>query len=348
MPKPWRYIEDDGLDAARGLAADELLWRQAGQAGRPPALRLYTYRSWCALVGRFQDLEAELDLDVCQRLSIEVNRRPTGGGAIVMGSGQLGLALTGRLGEDVFPSKPGSLFEVLSQGVVEGLKALGLEARFRPRNDIEVEGLKIAGVGCVVDDQGTVLFHTSILLDLDLELFSQVLKLPRQALAERLTSVEALMPGVSLAEARDALRRGFESSFGVATWLEGWSVEELKAIEDIVQETYGTSGWVFQPFERPRAQGRWQGRTPAGELTVEVSLEGRLFRHVWIGGDLFGCDRALRRLEAALKGQRADEASVGRALKATWQEGALLGMGPEDLARAVLDAVAAAEGLEVP
>ncbi len=56
-------------------------------------MRLYTYRPHVALVGRFQNIEAELNLDECDRFGAEINRRPTGGGAIVMGDGQLGLAL---------------------------------------------------------------------------------------------------------------------------------------------------------------------------------------------------------------------------------------------------------------
>ena len=50
----WRYIADDGVSASFGLAADETLARRLGAGASPPTLRLYTYVSHCALVGRFQ------------------------------------------------------------------------------------------------------------------------------------------------------------------------------------------------------------------------------------------------------------------------------------------------------
>ena len=49
-----RLITDEGAGAAEGLALDEALMARyaRGQPGQPPTLRLYTYRSHCALVER--------------------------------------------------------------------------------------------------------------------------------------------------------------------------------------------------------------------------------------------------------------------------------------------------------
>ena len=91
----WRLITDDGARAARGLALDEALAQSYARDAQPShaaTLRLYTYRSHCALVGRYQSIDHEIDLAACRRLGVEVGRRPTGGGAIVMGAGQLGVA----------------------------------------------------------------------------------------------------------------------------------------------------------------------------------------------------------------------------------------------------------------
>ena len=84
----WRYLADDGVSAAFGLAADEVLARRQGTGASPPTLRLYTYASHCALVGRFQRVALEVRLPFCRAHGIAVNRRPTGGGAIIMGADQ--------------------------------------------------------------------------------------------------------------------------------------------------------------------------------------------------------------------------------------------------------------------
>ena len=88
----WRYIENNRVTASAGLAADEVLATRVGTGTSLPTLRLYTYQP-CALVGRFQTIENELNLDYCVKNKIPVNRRPTGGGAIIMGENQLGVAL---------------------------------------------------------------------------------------------------------------------------------------------------------------------------------------------------------------------------------------------------------------
>ena len=64
-----RRITDDGVSASFGLAADEVLARNPDR----PTLRLYTYRSHCALVGRFQNVENEINVKACRRFGIDIN-----------------------------------------------------------------------------------------------------------------------------------------------------------------------------------------------------------------------------------------------------------------------------------
>ena len=98
MSGAWRLLADDGVGAAEGLALDEALmarYRHEAQKSAP-TLRLYSYRDHCALIGRYQNLNAEVDLAACRRTDTQVSRRLTGGGAIVMGAGQLGVAYLDR------------------------------------------------------------------------------------------------------------------------------------------------------------------------------------------------------------------------------------------------------------
>ena len=113
-----------------------------------PTLRLYTYRSHCALVGRYQHLDAEVDLDACRRTGTGFSRRPTGGGAIVMGAGQLGVAVATRAPAD---QNPRALLGRYAEGIVAGLAELGIEATFAGKNDLSVDGRKIAGLGLYLE-----------------------------------------------------------------------------------------------------------------------------------------------------------------------------------------------------
>ena len=162
----WRLLADDGAGAAGGLALDEALMSRYAQDEPEcsPTLRLYSYRDHCALVGRYQTLEAEVDLAACRRTGTEVGRRLTGGGAIVMGSGQLGIAYVDRARPG---QRPRETIGEISAALVDGCARLGIAASFGGKNDLEVGGRKIAGLGLYVDPAGAMLFHASVLADLD-------------------------------------------------------------------------------------------------------------------------------------------------------------------------------------
>ena len=166
MSLPWRLLADDGAGAGEGLALDEALMAgyARGAPPRPPTLRLYTYADHAALVGRYQHLDAEVDREACRSLGVQVNRRPTGGGAIIMGRAQLGVAVVTRAPA---AERPRELLERFSGGIIAGLARLGLTVGFRGKNDLEVDGRKIAGLGLYLDGEGAMLFHSSVLADLD-------------------------------------------------------------------------------------------------------------------------------------------------------------------------------------
>ncbi|MCH8328673.1 MAG: hypothetical protein IID15_09170 [Candidatus Marinimicrobia bacterium] len=162
-----RLIVEDGVSDRYGLAADEVLALRTGSNASPATLRLYTYRSHTALVGRFQNVHHELHLDYCRDHGLAVNRRPTGGGAIIMGEQQLGIALAVPGGKEARYGNARALMESFSGGILTGLATFGIEALFSRKNDLEVSGRKIAGLGIHRTSTGGLLFHCSLLVDLD-------------------------------------------------------------------------------------------------------------------------------------------------------------------------------------
>jgi len=182
----WRYLADDGVTASFGLAADEALAARQTAGASPPTVRLYTYRSHCALVGRFQRVASEVRLDACRARGIAVNRRPTGGGAILMGGDQLGVAIAvpGR-GRDRSWDRVRELFLRFAAGLVDALARLGIAAEYRRKNDLEVGGRKIAGLGLCFDRAGGLLFHASLLVDLDVPLMLSVLRTPFAKISDK-------------------------------------------------------------------------------------------------------------------------------------------------------------------
>ncbi|HSG14488.1 MAG TPA: hypothetical protein VLA22_11525 [Gaiellaceae bacterium] len=340
-----RLLRDDGVGAAAGLAVDDAL--TAGYAReepeRPPTLRLYTYRSHCALVGRYQHLEAEVDLDACRDTGTQVSRRPTGGGAIVMGDGQLGVALVTRAPD----ARPRELLERYSRGVVAGLAEVGIEASFGGKNDLEVAGRKIAGLGLYADGRGGLLFHASVLADLDVPFMLRVLRIPAAKLGRR--AVSAVMARVTTVSRetgvgwtgptlRDAVAKGFETALGLELVEGSLSDEERLAAERLEGERYRAEEWLHERGPQPDAVVSSVLRTPGGLVRLHLATQGSTIKSVVFTGDYNEVPAPLARFEAALKWTRLEPVSLNRVAAQACAGETGLGIPPEALVDAVLRA----------
>ncbi len=350
----WRLLLDDEVEAGFGLAADETLARRVGCGESPPTLRLYSYRSHCALVGRFQNVEQELHLDFCREHGIAVNRRPTGGGAIIMGADQLGVALTVPGRDRHAYGGARQLMERFSSGLRQALEGLGIDAAFRRKNDLEIEGRKIAGLGIYRDRSGGLLFHASLLVDLDVALMLQVLRIPFEKIADKdIASVASrtrtlrsiLGADLPFDRVRGQVAEGYASAFDIALAPGEWSASEAEAIAALERSRYGTGEWVFQRTEVPDLLGASRVRTPGGLLEVRATLAGKLIKAVYLSGDFFAPEASVADLEGSLRWHSGDPAAIRATLApvyARWGQ-CLEALPLETLVAAILQATRQAQ-----
>ena len=322
MSQPWRMLADDGAGAADGLALDEALMARyaRGEPDRPPTLRLYTYASHCALIGRYQNLEAEVDLDACERTGTAVSRRPTGGGAIIMGSGQLGVAYLTRAPAG---RRPREIITELAGAVAAGLAGLGIGAVFRGKNDLETGGRKIAGLGLYVDPAGGMLFHASILADLDIPFMLEVLRIPAAkladkaaaAVAERVTTVtRETRRGWDGAALRLAIARGFVATFDAALEPGEPTPAERSLAATLATDRYAARAWLSDRSMSSDGSGSAAIKTPVGLARIYLTTHGDLVKNALVVGDFNELPPALAELESALRWRRLDERSVTEAV----------------------------------
>jgi lipoate-protein ligase A len=347
MNERWRLLTHDGVEAAAGLALDEAMlagYARSADPDRAPTLRLYTYRSHCALVGRYQHLEAEVDLDACRRTGTGFSRRPTGGGAIVMGAGQLGVAVATRAPADV---NPRALLGLYAEGIVAGLAELGLEATFAGKNDLSVDGRKIAGLGLYLDPGGGLLFHSSILADLDIAFMLEVLNIPAAklgdkavaAVAERITTVsrETGRP-VGGADIRAVIAIGFAKALGVTLEPGATTPAEEARAAELEEQRYASPAWCHESSPQPDATATAVFKTPEGLVRCYLALHGPTIKSALFTGDFNTVPEPLARFEASLRWARLEEATLERLAAASCPDGTGLGVAPSELVKAVLAA----------
>ena len=347
MTPEWRLLIHDGVEAAAGLALDEALlagYARHADPGWPPTLRLYTYRSHCALVGRYQHLDAEVDVEACRRTGTGFSRRPTGGGAIVMGTGQLGVAVATRAPAEVNPRE---LLARYAEGIVAGLAELGLVATFAGKNDLSVAGRKIAGLGLYLEPGGGLLFHSSILADLDIPFMLEVLNIPAAklgdkavaAVAERVTTVSRETGrAVGGADIREVIALGFAKALGVELRPGPTTPAEDARAARLATERYGREAWCFEHSPQPDATATSVFKTPEGLVRCYLALHGPTIKSALFAGDFNTVPEPLARFEASLRWARLEEATLEKLAAASCPDGTGLGVPPSELVKAVLAA----------
>jgi lipoate-protein ligase A len=106
------------------MATDEALLDEVA-AGAPPALRLYRWVPPAVSLGRFQPHD-DVDLDACDRLGVEVVRRPTGGQGLLHGADLTYAVAMPR------PAGAGgavdAVYSLLAGALIAGLTRLGVDA----------------------------------------------------------------------------------------------------------------------------------------------------------------------------------------------------------------------------
>ena len=356
----WRYIKNDDVSASAGLAADEVLANRAGAGTSLPTLRLYTYKSHCALVGRFQTIKNELNLEYCTKNSIPVNRRPTGGGAIIMGQDQLGVAL-------VIPGKSDETYASVrermaqfSQGIISGLATLDIQVEFRRKNDLEVNGKKIAGLGLHKTSTGGLLFHGSLLVGLDVPFMLNVLKTPFEKISdkeiatvsERTTTIRRelcessrLAQSLRINEVRRIILNGYKTAFDTNIQLGDFSNEEIDEICQLEKDKYMDTDWIFQTTDVLDSMGKSIFKTDDGLLDVRIVLAGKMIKSAYIGGDFFTSEHAIADLEQSLRWHSSQEKSIKDTLIQVYKRwsGDLANLPMESILKAMTSAIQKAE-----
>lgn len=329
----WRYLTGEAEPASWALAVDEILMNKYDLYARmsfpEPTLRIYSCKSHCVLVGRFQNAEAEVDISECEFLGIEVNRRMTGSGTVIMGEQQLMVTLLSSANHPLIPADPTKILRKLARGVITGLTEFGISAEYRPKNDIVIKGRKIGGSAMWILQSGALMYQASVLLDFDIPLMLRVLKIspekvsdkPIKSHEERMTTLQIeLGRKVKIEEAREAIRRGFERTFRMRAKYIPLTDTEREQAECLRREKYESKNWIFQYQPLPDMTGNSIKKTRGGLVRAYVALAGNTIKSVLITGDFVTGYRIINDLEAALKWERADRKSVSRIVNAVMQK----------------------------
>jgi len=253
MVEEWRLVDTGYGDAYTNMAVDEaILWARS-QGIVPNTLRFFTWRPSAVSIGYFQGVWQEVDVEACRRLGVEIVRRPTGGGAVFHAEdGELTYSVVVPQDAPFLPASFSDSFRVLSQGVVQGLRRLGVDARFAPVNDLVAGGRKISG-NAQTRRWGVILQHGTVLVKTDVATVFKVLRVSDEkirdkaikAAEERITTVERERGrSVGLEEVKRAVAEGYEEAMRIRLVQGELTKEEVEKAGDL-RRRYASREWNF-------------------------------------------------------------------------------------------------------
>jgi len=350
----FRVIDTGVRDGRRQIAFDQAMI-EAHKAGKiPDSIRFLRFPP-TALVGRHQALSREIDLAHCHARGIGVARRITGGGAIFFDEGQLGWELVLRR-STLGISSLAELTRRICEAAAAGLSRLGVDAKYRPRNDIEVSGRKVSGTGGFFD-QDTLFFQGTVLVDMNPADMLAALRVPRAKLekralvsaAQRVVTLKELLGAAPPLEAvSEALLAGFAEQLGIAPAPGVITGFEESLAAQYYDEEIGTDAFVAE-IDDPAAVGETLAAShtgAGGTIQAYIRLEGARrdrIREALITGDFFVTPpRTVFDLEASLRNVAV--ADAGAAIERFFAQAdvGLLSVAPADFRKAIEDAIASA------
>ena len=234
---------------AMNLALDEVLTRRVGTGERAPFLRFWGWAAPCVVIGRFQSVSNEIQLDRAEELGIQIVRRVSGGGAMLI-EPQSAITYSAYLPPAMVEglSFPES-YAFLDSWIIDALRALGIDAWYQPLNDITSTGGKIGGAAQARRD-GAVLHHTTMAYDMTEGLLTQVLRIGLEKIRDK---------GIRSAESRvgplrqqtqmprdeiiDHLHRSFVELTGATPG--ALTAEEIEEAEALVESKFANDEWTF-------------------------------------------------------------------------------------------------------
>jgi len=242
-PRAWRLLDSGLVRPAESAALDEALLDSLASGASPPTLHFYVRAVPTVSIGYFQKVGESVDLDACGRLGVSIVRRRSGGSSIYTDQGQLIFALV--LPDTALPSDREGSFRLVCGEVARVLSSYGLDARYRPVNDVEVGGRKLSG-SAQLRGRGCVLHHGTLIVDTDLGRMDAVLRAGTSGArpSERVTTMASLIGRApDMHEVKGRLASAFSGLFGKSFVPGPMTADEGSTVRKLVEERYSKDAW---------------------------------------------------------------------------------------------------------
>ena len=245
----WSILHEPAVSPMMNAALDEALTNAVGEGRRGPTLRIWEWDEPAVIIGSFQSVVNEVDEDQLAARGAQLVRRVSGGGAMYMEPANSITYALYAPEELVRGMSFADSYAFLDDWVLEALRSLGIDAVYKPLNDITSPEGKIGGAAQKRVASGAVLHHVTMAYDMDAEAMTQVLRIGREKLSDKGTASAAKrvdplrsQTGLPREAIVERMLEVFTGRYGGAP--DTVTDEEYAEAERLVAEKFSTEQWI--------------------------------------------------------------------------------------------------------
>ncbi|MFZ1815836.1 MAG: lipoate--protein ligase [Rhizobiaceae bacterium] len=326
-----------------------------------PVLSLVSPSEPYVCVGMHQEIGKEVDEDFCKANNLAVYRRHVGGGAVYLDHNQL-------FTHFIYPRKKApefavNLYPMFIEPVVRTYQQIGVNANYRPVNDIHVNGRKIGGTGAASIADATVMVG-SFMYDFDTEMMSKCLKVPSEKFRDKLrqtlddymtTMAKELKQAPDRADLIAKFLKHCSDVLGVEPEFVKPSAAEMAAIEK-AEKALLDPDWTYAQGRKLVDMGvkisagthltESAHKAPGGMIRVHLLGRDGKVQDLMVSGD-FTClpPEGIDRIASSLTGTPLDQEALAGAADAAMKslKVEMPGISGADLATAIMAAAASSD-----
>ncbi|RKQ16850.1 lipoate--protein ligase family protein [Oceanobacillus bengalensis] len=271
MSEEWYFLDSGHQDAAVNMALDELLLSWHSEDKIQPTLRFYGWKDPTLSAGQFQKVHKSIDFDAIHKYNCQFVRRLTGGSA-VLHDDELTYSIVVSEDHPAIPTSIREAYHVLSKGLYEGFKHLGIQVDFaypdrsaaKERTavcfekaafyEMVVDGKKLSG-NAQTRKKGVLLQHGSIPMSMNIDMLYDLFRFPsekvkirkRDAFQEKAITINQLTNKVHTYNLmKEAFYKGFQTALNISLLPFELSTEQWDEVYELAAKKYRSDEWNFK------------------------------------------------------------------------------------------------------
>jgi lipoate-protein ligase A len=360
LRRQWRLLVLKETYADFSISTSPALERAVMEGVSPDTVVLDVCPEDSFTVGVLDDPEKSIDLDFCGQKGIVVRRRNTTGGTIYTARGSAVICYYLRALDPSVPRNIKDAFpKILGDFAQAAGQLFGFPAKYRPLNDVEVEGRKLMPSSCKIE-RDTLVFRLVLnVKPQNVEATSKAILLPPEKVQDKaLKTVEERLTHLEREAGREITSRDLENfvrqavqlSFGEVELIPGEMNPEEKQYGQKFRELYSRESWFLANTEAQRfkkippeaKRGEYRVKAVAGLIrAVVLKYENRIYDLILTGDFHPRPHTILADMESALRNTPARADEVRRKIGETYHLPGveISGTTPDDFFSAVMGAL---------